>query len=180
MSASSRQTCCHFIPLNTVSFTWPSVGVLIITIFGILNKLSGFYGIISFDFSDPVAFAVYIYSLLAVFVCAYALYGLHTMNLNILRLYVIFYWVDCVISTATTVWFATKWYAFTDHSLPELADDLVKQKEHDDVFRMESMVSISLLVVLRLIHVYFAYVITCYYRSIGHRYSKLSIDRDFE
>jgi hypothetical protein len=75
------------------------------------------------------------------------------MNLNILRLYVIFYWVDCVISTATTVWFATKWYAFTDHSLPELADDLVKQKEHDDVFRMESMVSISLLVVLRLIHV---------------------------
>ncbi|ORZ26032.1 hypothetical protein BCR42DRAFT_315831 [Absidia repens] len=95
-------------------------------------------------------------------------------------MYVIFYWVDCIISTVTTIWFATKWYAFTDHSLPELEDDLMKQKEHDDVFRMESIVSICLLVILRLIHVYFAFVITSYYRSLGHRYSKLSIERDFE
>ncbi|ORZ12719.1 hypothetical protein BCR42DRAFT_75918 [Absidia repens] len=72
MSFSKPQTCCFSIPLST--------GVLIITIFGILNKLSGFYGLISFDFSDPVAFAVYIYSLLAVFVCAYGLYGLHTVK----------------------------------------------------------------------------------------------------
>ncbi|KAI8093346.1 Inositolphosphorylceramide synthase subunit Kei1-domain-containing protein [Halteromyces radiatus] len=172
MTSSKSQTCCRFIPLST--------GVLIITIFGILNKLSGFYGIISFDFSDPVAFAVYIYSLLAVLICAYGLYGLHTMNIDIVRWYTIFYWVDCFISTATTIWFATKWYAFTDHSLPELADNPIKQKEHDDVFRMESIVSICLLVVLRLIHFYFAIVITSYYRSMGHRYSKLSIDRDFE
>ncbi|CAO3596573.1 unnamed protein product [Absidia cylindrospora] len=172
MSFSKPQSCCFSIPIST--------GVLIITIFGILNKLSGFYGLISFDFTDPVALAVYIYSLLAVFVCAYGLYGLHTEDMKIIRLYVIFYWVDCLISIATTIWFATKWYAFTDHSLPELADDLVKQKEHDDVFRMESIVSICVLVVLRLVHVYFAFVITSYYRSLGHQYSKLSIDREFE
>ncbi|CAO3612126.1 unnamed protein product [Cunninghamella echinulata] len=171
MAILKSQTCCGFIPLHT--------GVLIITIFGILNKLSGFYGLISFDFSDGVAFAVYIYSLLALMACCYGLYGIHTHNLKILHWYTIFYWMDCIISTATTIWFATKWYVYTDHSLTDVMDDM-KQQEHDESFKMESIVSVSLLVVLRCIHFYFALIITNYYRSMGHRYSKISIDSEFD
>ncbi|KAI8074625.1 Inositolphosphorylceramide synthase subunit Kei1-domain-containing protein [Gongronella butleri] len=170
MSMQSPQTCCGFIPLNTA--------VLLITIFGILNKLSGFYGIISLDFGDPIVSAVYVYSLLGVFVGAYALYGLHKQNLSIVRWYTIYYWMDCMISTATTIWFATDWYLFTDHRLPDLSPE--EQLEHDHVFKMESIVSLTFLVVLRLIHVYFALVVTSYYQSMGHGYARLSKEQDFE
>ncbi|KAI8369607.1 uncharacterized protein BYT42DRAFT_585068 [Radiomyces spectabilis] len=64
--------CCGSINLKT--------GVLIITIFGILNKLSGFYGIISLDFSDTAAFVGYLYSLFAVFVLVQGLYGLKNVS----------------------------------------------------------------------------------------------------
>ncbi|KAI7858796.1 Inositolphosphorylceramide synthase subunit Kei1-domain-containing protein [Circinella umbellata] len=172
---SRPRSCCGFIPIET--------GVLIITIFGILNKLSGFYGIISFDTSDPIAFVVYIYSLLAIFVFARGLYGIHTDNVRAVRWYAIFYWVDCLISIITTTVFAVKWYVYTDHSLPELANDPVKQQEHDDVFRMEGVVSIIVLVALRMVHIYFAVVLTSYYKSIGRaHYSKLAaqVDQDLD
>lgn len=64
-----------------------------------------------------------------------------------------FYWLDCFVSAVTTTIFAVKWYVYTDHSLPELADDPSKQQEHDDDFRMESIVSIIMLVGLRMVHV---------------------------
>ena len=73
--------------------------------------------------------------------------------MRIVRWYTIFYWFDCIVSAATTMVFAVKWYVYTDHSLPELADDPAKQREHDEVFRMEGIVSITLLVCLRLVHV---------------------------
>lgn len=63
------------------------------------------------------------------------------------------FWLDCLVSLITTVWFAVTWFVYTDHSLPELADDPEKLAEHDRVFRMESQVSIAVLVVLRLVHV---------------------------
>lgn len=53
----------------------------------------------------------------------------------------------------TTMVFAIKWYVYTDHSLPELANDPVKQREHDEVFRMEGIVSVVMLVTLRMVHV---------------------------
>lgn len=64
-----------------------------------------------------------------------------------------FYWFDCAVSLFTTILFALRWYVYTDHSLPELADDPVKQREHDQSFQMEVVVSIALLVILRLVHV---------------------------
>ncbi|KAI9314975.1 Inositolphosphorylceramide synthase subunit Kei1-domain-containing protein [Dichotomocladium elegans] len=173
--AANSRTCLGFIPIET--------GVLIISIFGILNKLSGFYGLISLDTSDPVAFVVYIYSLLSIIIFAQGLYGIHTENVRIVRWYVIFYWLDCIVSAITTAIFAIKWYVYTDHSLPELAGDPAKQKEHDDVFRMEGIVSVVMLVVLYLVHIYFAVVLTMYYRTLGRQqYSKLapSVDEDLE
>ncbi|KAI8136743.1 Inositolphosphorylceramide synthase subunit Kei1-domain-containing protein [Fennellomyces sp. T-0311] len=159
------------------------LGVVIITIFGMLNKLSGFYGLISFDVSDPLAFTIYICSLLAVFVFARGLYAIHTNDVKFIRWFIIFYWADCLLSMISTTLFAVKWYVYTDHSLPELADDPVKQQQHDDVFRMESIVSIIMLVVLRMVHIYFAIVLTSYYKSVGRaQYSKLAaqVDQDLD
>ncbi|KAL1936376.1 hypothetical protein VTP01DRAFT_510 [Rhizomucor pusillus] len=172
---SKSRTCCGVVPIET--------GVVVITIIGILNKLSGFYGVISFDLSDPVAFALYIYSLLAVAAFAQGLYGICKENIRIVRWYTMFYWVDCLISLVTTILFAVRWFVYTDHSLPELANDPVKQQEHDQSFQMEGFVSIALLAILRLVHFYFAIVLTYFYKTLGKaRYSKLaaSVDQDLE
>lgn len=63
------------------------------------------------------------------------------------------FWLDCFISSISTIWFAVSWFVYTDHSLPEIADDPEKLAEHDRVFQLESRVSIAVLVILRLIHV---------------------------
>lgn len=63
------------------------------------------------------------------------------------------FWLDCFFSLVSTVWNSIEWFVNTDHSLPELADDPEKLAEHDRVFKMESEVSIFVLIVLRLVHV---------------------------
>ncbi|KAI8081812.1 uncharacterized protein B0P05DRAFT_538145 [Gilbertella persicaria] len=85
-----------------------------------------------------------------------------------------FFWLDCLVSLISTIWFAVNWFVYTDHSSPELADDPEKSAEHDRAFKMESQVSIAVLIVLRLAHFYFAYVVTRYYKLINRsHYSKL-------
>lgn len=63
------------------------------------------------------------------------------------------FWLDCLFSLISTVWNSIEWFVNTDHSLPDLADDPEKLAEHDRVFKMESEVSILVLVILRLVHV---------------------------
>lgn len=64
------------------------------------------------------------------------------------------FWLDCFVSLFSTIWFGVTWFVYTDHSLPdELANDPKILAEHDRVFKMESQVSIAVLVILRLIHV---------------------------
>ncbi|KAI8973547.1 hypothetical protein BDF20DRAFT_823192 [Mycotypha africana] len=92
-----------------------------------------------------------------------------------------FYWIDFIISTLSTVYFAIQWFVYTDHSLPDLDGKPEQQVEHDASFKMESIVSIVILCIVRLIHLYFAYVVTCYYISLNQsHYSKLAADIDEE
>ncbi|KAI8076475.1 uncharacterized protein B0P05DRAFT_472320 [Gilbertella persicaria] len=92
-----------------------------------------------------------------------------------------FYWFDFVVSTITTVYFAIQWFVYTDHSLAELENDPEGKKQHDDSFKAESIVSIVLLCLFRLIHLYFAYVLTSYYISLGQaQYTKLRAAVDEE
>lgn len=74
-----------------------------------------------------------------------------------------------------------QWFVYTDHSLPELSNDPQGKQQHDEAFRIESIVSIVCLSLIRVFHFYFAYVITCYYVSIGKtQYSKLTAAVDEE
>lgn len=70
-----------------------------------------------------------------------------------------FFWLDCFVSVFSTIWFGVSWFIYTNHSLTELADDPEKMAEHDRIFKMESQVSIAVLVVLRLIHVSYYHMI---------------------
>lgn len=64
------------------------------------------------------------------------------------------FWLDCAISLFSTIWFGVAWFVYTDHSLPDhSANDPEALAEHDRSFKMESQVSIAILVILRLIHV---------------------------
>lgn len=167
------RNCCIFIPLKT--------GVYLITAFGLLNKLSGFYGLASMEYSDCVVVLTHTYSMIALIIFSFGLYGISKDNRTLLRLYAIFYWIDFFISTLMTIYFAIQWFIYTDHSLPESANDHKKKQEHDDIFKAESIVSIAILCSIRIIQVYFAYLVTQYYLSLNRtQYSKITAAVDEE
>ncbi|KAG2187557.1 hypothetical protein INT44_005246 [Umbelopsis vinacea] len=145
-----------------------------------LNKLSGIYGFISMDFQDPLAFISYIYSLFAIAAFAYGGYAIKSDSIVALRRYTIFYWADLVSNAVLTALFSIRWFVFTDHSLPESAEDQISEEEHEKSFAMEGAVSIAILVILWLVHVYFGFVLTSYYHSLKTRGMKavpVSFDR---
>ncbi|KAI7884444.1 uncharacterized protein EV154DRAFT_26970 [Mucor mucedo] len=85
------------------------------------------------------------------------------------------FWLDCVVSLFSTIWFGVTWFVYTDHSLSDSsAKDPEALAEHERLFKMESQVSIAVLVLLRLIHFYFAIIVTRYYKAVN---SKLSYSR---
>ncbi|KAK4510482.1 uncharacterized protein ATC70_004912 [Mucor velutinosus] len=170
---SQSRNCCFMVPLKT--------GVYLITTFGLLNKLSGFYGLISLDYSNPFVVCVHVYSLLALFVFGFGLYSISKDKYTFIRWFTLFYWIDFTISTITTIVFSVQWFVYTDHSLPDLEDNPEEKQQHDDSFKAESIVSIVILCLVRLVHLYFAYVITCYYVSMGKtHYSKMTAAVDEE
>ncbi|RCH92226.1 hypothetical protein CU097_010399 [Rhizopus azygosporus] len=171
--SSNKRSCCLFVPIKT--------GVYLITTIGLLNKLSGFYGLISLEYGDPFAVLAHVYSLIALFIFSLGLYGINNNHHTLIRSYAIFYWIDFVIGSLMTVYFAFQWFIFTDHSLPEIADDVDKTRQHDDIFKTESIVSITILCVIRMVQIYFACIITEYYLSLNKiKYSKITAVVDEE
>ncbi|KAI8369608.1 uncharacterized protein BYT42DRAFT_503089 [Radiomyces spectabilis] len=77
-----------------------------------------------------------------------------------------FFWLDCIVSSISTIWFAVKWYTSMDQQLDDTTDNEEAKKMLADSLKMEKMLSIGMLVLLRLVHFYFAYVVTLYYKSI--------------
>ncbi|CAO3698683.1 unnamed protein product [Rhizopus stolonifer] len=170
MAFTKGKYCCGCVPVKS--------GVALITLFGILNKLSGFYGVVSFDFTNSTVTLGYIYSLLAIAVFVQGLYGLHSENVRTFRWYTMFFWLDSFVSILWTIWAGMSWYVYTDHSLPELENDPEKKEEHDRVFEMEKYVSIAVLVTLNVVHIYFAFVVTRFYKAMIHRsnYTKVATE----
>ncbi|GAN07218.1 hypothetical protein MAM1_0153c06711 [Mucor ambiguus] len=166
---------------DTMLTKFENLGVYLITVFGLLNKLSGFYGLISLDYSNPFVVCVHVYSLLALFIFGFGLYSISKDKYSFIRWFILFYWIDFIISTITTIVFSVQWFVYTDHSLPDLEDSPEEKQQHDDSFKAESIVSIVILCLVRLVHLYFAYVLTCYYVSMSKtHYSKMTAAVDEE
>ncbi|KAG9290481.1 hypothetical protein G9A89_002456 [Geosiphon pyriformis] len=153
---------CGFINLKA--------GVYLITITALLNKISGFYGVLLLFYGGGVISVIsYIYSILTAAVFGYSLYGISKDDQEIILFYSQFYWVDLAINTIFTLVFACHWYFVNDHApLAKDAIDLpstqyTKWKNASPsslpAWKAESTFAVLFLLVASVVHIYFAIVV---------------------
>ncbi|CAO3563421.1 unnamed protein product [Mortierella alpina] len=130
-------------------------GVTIITVFAILNKVSGFFGI--FANGGLTKVIMYLYSVFATFAFAWGLYGVLVDNTLIVGRYALAYVVDLLINAIQTI-------ALARSSTTPISDE-VRQG-----FEFEGGISILILLSLWCLHLYFALVVWSYAHSLVHRY----------
>ncbi|KAF9912643.1 hypothetical protein BX616_010285 [Lobosporangium transversale] len=148
-------------------------GVTIITVFAILNKVSGFFGI--FANGGLAKVIMYLYSVFATFAFAWGLYGVLLDNTKIVGRYALAYVVDLIINAVQTTALAVTWFMSRNHLLGEAQPDGDGDSTpiSDDVrkgFEFEGGISIIILLGLWCLHLYFALVVWSYAQSLIHRY----------
>ncbi|KAF9142549.1 hypothetical protein BGX30_002693 [Mortierella sp. GBA39] len=150
-------------------------GVTIITVFAILNKVSGFFGI--FANGGLAKVIMYLYSVFATFAFAWGLYGVLIDNTKIVGRYALAYVIDLVINAVQTIILAVTWFMTRNDLLgkpqPDQAGDPTTTPITDDVrqdFQFEGGISILILLALWCLHLYFALVVWSYSHSLIHRY----------
>ncbi|KAF9343091.1 hypothetical protein BGX26_006276 [Mortierella sp. AD094] len=149
-------------------------GVTIITVFAILNKVSGFFGI--FANGGLAKVIMYLYSVFATFAFAWGLYGVLIDNTRIVKRYALAYVVDLIINAIQTIALAATWFMSRNTLLegpqPDQGDQTTTPIS-DDVrkgFEFEGGISILILIGLWCLHLYFALVVWSYSQSLIHRY----------
>ncbi|KAG0314027.1 hypothetical protein BGZ99_008427 [Dissophora globulifera] len=152
-------------------------GVTIITVFAILNKVSGFFGIFA---NGGLAKAImYLYSVLATFAFSWGLYGVLVDNRKIVGRYALAYVGDLLINAVQTIALAVTWFMSRNHLLNEpqpddsATDPSTTTPMTDEVrqgFEFEGGISIMILLALWCLHLYFALVVWSYSYSLIHRY----------
>ncbi|KAF9175581.1 hypothetical protein BGX21_004849 [Mortierella sp. AD011] len=149
-------------------------GVTIITVFAILNKVSGFFGI--FANGGLAKVIMYLYSVFATFAFAWGLYGVLIDNTRIVKRYALAYIVDLIINAIQTIALAATWFMSRNTLLegpqPDQGDQATTPIS-DDVrkgFEFEGGISILILTSLWCLHLYFALVVWSYSQSLIHRY----------
>ncbi|KAF9308188.1 hypothetical protein BGZ91_007921 [Linnemannia elongata] len=150
-------------------------GVTIITVFAILNKVSGFFGI--FANGGLAKVIMYLYSVFATFAFAWGLYGVLIDNTKIVGRYALAYVIDLIINAVQTIILAVTWFMTRNDLLgepqPDQAGDSTSTPITDDVrqdFQFEGGISILILLALWCLHLYFALVVWSYSHSLIHRY----------
>lgn len=149
-------------------------GVTIITVFAILNKVSGFFGI--FANGGLAKIIMYLYSVFATFAFAWGLYGVLVDNTRIVGRYALAYVVDLLINAIQTIALAVTWFMSRNQLLGEPQpdqEDPTTTPISDEVrqgFQFEGGISILILLSLWCLHLYFALVVWSYSHSLIHRY----------
>ncbi|CAG8576508.1 2490_t:CDS:2 [Ambispora leptoticha] len=115
---------------------------------------------------------------MAVAAFVYSLYGIYNEDLKILRVYPQLYCMDLVLNTIFTIIFGYSWYLVIDHTPKEeeLSSEYANwQKQASPnalpAWKAESNVAILCLLVVWIIHVYFAVVIQSYADYMDKKYS---------
>ncbi|KAF9950609.1 hypothetical protein BGZ72_007760 [Mortierella alpina] len=148
--------------------------VTIITVFAILNKVSGFFGI--FANGGLAKIIMYLYSVFATFAFAWGLYGVLVDNTRIVGRYALAYVVDLFINAIQTIALAVTWFMSRNQLLGEPQpdqEDSTTTPISDEVrqgFQFEGGISILILLSLWCLHLYFALVVWSYSHSLIHRY----------
>ncbi|KAK3846001.1 MAG: Inositolphosphorylceramide synthase subunit Kei1-domain-containing protein [Linnemannia gamsii] len=150
-------------------------GVTIITVFAILNKVSGFFGI--FANGGAAKVIMYLYSVFATFAFAWGLYGVLIDNTKIVGRYALAYVIDLIINAIQTIFMAVTWFMTRNDLLGEPQPDQNGEPTStpitDEVrqdFQFEGGISILILLALWCLHLYFALVVWSYSYSLIHRY----------
>ncbi|RIA86419.1 Inositolphosphorylceramide synthase subunit Kei1-domain-containing protein [Glomus cerebriforme] len=149
-------------------------GVILITVFALLNKVSGFFGIPTLFYGGGIISIIsYIYSIIASIAIVYfLLYGVFPENPTILKYYSIFYWIDLAVNGLFTIIFGIWWYLVVDHlPLAEIENQNSNNNETATIlgttptlpaWKTESAIAIISLIAVTLVHIYFAFVINSY------------------
>ncbi|OZJ04140.1 hypothetical protein BZG36_02838 [Bifiguratus adelaidae] len=161
MKVPRLRSCLGVIPLRT--------GAILIALFAVINKLSGFFGVFAWDYTDPVAVAGYFYSIISTVILSYGLVGLIKDSLPKVRILVYFYWIDVLIGTLNTILLTIIWFIYTEHHTipdPSYSEDEAEDREEnfDKVWAMEEGVTIAILAMLWVLHLYFGLVLLAYYQ----------------
>ncbi|GES96125.1 DUF1753-domain-containing protein [Rhizophagus clarus] len=169
------KNCCGIVDLQR--------GVVLISIFALLNKVSGFFGIPTlFDGGGIISIISYIYSIIASIAIAYFLfYGVFPENPRIIKYYSIFYWIDLIVNGLFTIIFGIWWYLVVDH-LPLAETENQKSNDNETgtvlgtsptlpAWKTESAIAIANLVAVTFVHIYFAFVVNSYAILVQKRQS---------
>ncbi|RUP51724.1 hypothetical protein BC936DRAFT_146303 [Jimgerdemannia flammicorona] len=86
------------------------------------------------------------------------------------RIYVLFYWFDLLVSLLMTALLSVVWFVFTDRSTDLATQGTgADEKELDEAWRMEGLLSVAMLTIMWGVRVYFATVLWRYYHILLNR-----------
>ncbi|CAG8578830.1 15028_t:CDS:2 [Acaulospora morrowiae] len=157
-------------------------GVILITTFSLLNKLSGFFGMFTIFYGgDAISIISFFYSIIAAVAFAYFLYfGVLREDPRILGFYSLFYWLDLIVNILFTFAFEVMWYLVMDH-----APLRPKERDNDDTispqgtsslpaWKVESTIANLILASVTVVHIYFGFVVHAYARFIEKHHHSTS------
>ncbi|KAK9477371.1 Inositolphosphorylceramide synthase subunit Kei1-domain-containing protein [Lipomyces japonicus] len=159
LSIVPKQYFLGFIPL--------SAGAELITVFGVVNKASGIYGLLSIFTGHPITgpqLALNIISLVLLPFFLYALHNVRRQNPLPVVAYAYVYFGDMLANVAFTIYFAVSWF--------RKFDSVVKQQEDGDSSTetldtaSERGLSITIITFILLLKVYFCFVLFGYARAL--------------
>ncbi|KAH9822452.1 Inositolphosphorylceramide synthase subunit Kei1-domain-containing protein [Melampsora americana] len=152
------------------------LGVTIISLLALLNKVAGIYGVLAvFTGVSLAQLSMYIYSILTIGLVIYGLQATGEENARKTLVYAHSLLLDHLISTVYTVWFGLSWYFDNPHDgrriahgdaqknmmnpdAPELSPELRKQVAQD-IWKEERHLATIILVSLWILKLYFIFVV---------------------
>nr|CAG8482695.1 12464_t:CDS:2 [Entrophospora candida] len=160
-------------------------GVILITVFALLNKISGFFGIPTIFYGGGfISIISYLYSIIITFVILYCLLnGILKENPTVIQLYSKIYWTDLIINIIFTITFGISWFYTINHSPSKITSSFnndnttTTSSDGDELlpikktlsWKKESIISVTCLVIVSIIHVYFALLVQSYSRFVSKK-----------
>ncbi|EGG02536.1 uncharacterized protein MELLADRAFT_117555 [Melampsora larici-populina 98AG31] len=184
-----------FLLSSFIGFFDIKLGVTIISLLALLNKVAGIYGVLAvFTGVSLAQLSMYIYSILTIGLVIYGLQATGEENARKTFIYANSLLVDHLLSTVYTVWFGLSWYFDNPHDgrriahgdaqknmmnpdAPELSPELRKQAAQA-IWKAERDFATMILVSLWILKLYFIFVVYSFAIHLGRgTYTSLPLSK---
>ncbi|KAK9323490.1 Inositolphosphorylceramide synthase subunit Kei1-domain-containing protein [Lipomyces orientalis] len=158
LSIVPRHYFLGFIPL--------AAGAELITVFGVVNKASGIYGLLSIFTGHPITAAQLVLNVISLLLLPVFLYALHSVRRQQALPVVAFsyiYFLDMLANLAFTIYFSVTWFRVFDGAAT--AEAAAGTSSSLDT-ASERGLSITIIVLALLFKVYFCFVLFGYARML--------------